>query len=207
MRKSAINSDRDARNQAGFVLSVGFILFVTILVIGLVAGVAVVRNAWFKKLAVEASHDVYVIDENNQVLGKAVDFDEHEAPLVPFVDYDAPDGTNRRVLVGIRDDRFSSRERVYYADTKTLNCTGQPCIFAPSTEVSGTSTINSIGIDEIQGTGGVSYQIATQAGGGPGTQYNYAIGSTDGGLPGRLYRQTDVECQVDIDPDNPTFIS
>lgn len=196
--------------QHGFVITTTMVVVFTVLFIGLLVGLSSVRNAWFKKTVFENSIDVFVVTETGTVLGKAVDFDEHEAPLVPFVDYDVTGSSgnpaNYRVLVGVRDDRFTSRERIYYPSS--LNCTGQPCIFVPSTETSGTTSLNSEGVDEITATGGVSYQLATQAGGGVGTQYNYAIGSSNGGLPGRLYRQTDVNCVVNIpDPSQDTYIS
>ena len=196
--------------QHGFIITTTMVVVVTVVFIGLLVGLSAVKNAWFKKKVFENSIDVYVVTDTGTVLGKAVDFDEHEAPLVPFVDYDVPDANgnpaNYRVLVGVRDDRFTSRERVYYPNS--LNCTGQPCIFVPSTETSGNTSLNSRGIDEINGTGGVSYQLATQAGGGVGSQYNYAIGSSNGGLPGRLLRQTDLNCVVNIpDPSQDTYIS
>ena len=63
-------------------------------------------------------------------------------------------------------------------------------------------------MDEISGTGGVSYQLATQAGGGVASRYNYAVGSSDGGLPGHLLRQTDSACVLSIpDPSQDTYIS
>lgn len=196
--------------QDGFVITTTMVVMFTLIVIGLFVGLSSVKNAWVKKRVFENSIDVFVVTETGTVLGKAVDFDEHETPLVPFVDYDVPGSNgspaNYRVLVGVRDDRFTSRERVYYPNS--LNCTGQPCIFVPSTETSGNTSVNSEGIDKITGTGGVSYQLATQAGGGVGTRYNYAIGSSNGGLPGHLLRQTDTSCVVNIpDPTQDTYIS
>lgn len=207
-RNPPLGTRAAAGRQSGFVITTTMVVVFTIVFIGLLVGLSAVKNAWFKKTAFETSVDVFVMTDAGQVLGKAVDFDEHEAPLVPFVDYDVPavSGGNYRVLVGVRDDRFTSRERVYYPNS--LNCTGQPCIFVPSTEVSGNTSVNSRGVDEITGTGGVSYQLATQAGGGVGTRYNYAIGSSDGGLPGHLLRQTETNCVINIpDPSQDTYIS
>ena len=199
--------------ERGFAITMTMVIITTVVIVGLFVGLSAVRDAWFKKKVFEHSVDVYVADADDVILGKAVDFDEHEAPLVPFVDYDVPntsgDPVNYRVLVGVRDDRFTSRERVYYSDTSALNCTGTPCVFVPSTETSGPSAINSQGVDELPGTGGVSYQLATQAGGGIDSQYTYAVGSTEGHLPGRLYRQIpEVNCEVIIpDPSVDTYIS
>ncbi|GEM_PF-1218639 len=195
--------------QRGFIITTTMVLVFTVVFIGLFVGFSLVINAWVKREVVQDSVDVYVVDANDQVLGKAVSFDEHETPLVPFVDYDVTGSSgnlaNYRVLIGVRDDRFTSRERVYYPDS--TNCTGQACLFVPSTETSGDTSINSEGIDQISGTGGVSYQLATQAGGGAGTQYNYAIGSSSGGLPGQLYRQTAQACTVTINDNTDTYLS
>ena len=196
------------RKEQGFIITTTMVVVFTVVFIGLIVGIVAVRDAWFKTTVFENSVDVFVMTDAGDVLGKAVDFDEHEAPLVPFVDYDVPDpnGGNYRVLVGVRDDRFTSRERVYYPNS--LNCTGQPCVFVPSTELSGNTSVNSRGVDEVTGTGGVSYQLATQAGGGAGSRYNYAVGSSNGGLPGHLLRQTDTACVVTItDNSVDTYIS
>lgn len=179
--------------QQGFVITTTMVVVFTVLFIGLLVGLSSVRNAWFKKTVFENSIEVYVVDQNSLVLGKAVDFDEHEAPLIPFVDYDVTGSSgnpgNYRVLVGVRDDRFSSREKIYYTSSNCTVTGGETaCMFAPSTETSGNTSINSQDVDGKVGTGGVSYQVATQG------DINYAIGSASGGLPGRLYRQSETVC-------------
>ncbi len=188
--------------ESGYVITTTMVVIFSVVFVGLFFGFSLVKNAWFKKVAFEKSVEVYVRDQNDVVLGKAVDFDEHEAPLIPFVDYDVPAGSddNYRVLVGIRDDRFTSREKIYYTSN---NCTigggNVACMFDPSTETSGNATINSEDVDMITGTGGVSYQVATQG------AINYAIGSSNGGLPGRLYRQSQTVCDTETAKDISSY--
>jgi len=179
-RASFENREADDRNttelavlrpalQGGFIISLTFILVLTIIGIGLLGGLAAVKNAWFKRAAFEASLSVGVVDANGVQLGKAVGFDEHETPLIPFVDYDVGgSGANYRVLIGVRDDRFTSLSAIYYTDA---------CCGGPGCAPTGNTCIE-------PSSAGQNFQLSTQAG------LSYAIGSTAGTLPGRLYRDS-----------------
>lgn len=173
--------------QAGFVLTIEAVLIFSILGIGLVVGLVAVRDAVFKYKLSQQDQDFYVFDSSDpaKVIGKVMSFDEHEAPLVPFIDYGARtdiDGNpiNHRALVGVRDDRFTSRQPIFYSGA---SCTGNPCIAEPSGEAS-----YNIGIDGIATTGGVGYLYALQ-----GVSYGIGAGIA-GAVQGRLYRQTTVAC-------------
>lgn len=193
------NSTPGVKRQRGFIITVELILITTILVIGTLAGVVAIRDALVKQYAQKQSREVYVSDANGQVLGKAVDFDEHDAPRIPYIDRTLPPGTdgvqrNYRVLIGVRDDRFTSREPVYYS---TENCTGTPCIKATSDERADSYDVASDGA-----AGAVSYLNALQ--GGP----NYGIGrDTSGGFKGYLYRETSVACPFTPDAVVSRYIS
>lgn len=166
------------RKQAGFVLTLEMILVITILGIGIIVGVVAVRDALFKKALSIQNENFYVFDSTQPdsiAIGKVWSFDEHEAPIVPFIDYDPlGNGANFRALVGVRDDRFTSRQPIFY--TGAL-CTGDPCIAGPSSEV------YNFGIDNIETTGGVGYVYALQ-----GITYGIGVGA-GGAVKGRLYRQ------------------
>jgi hypothetical protein len=140
----------DAKRESGFIISLTLVLVLTVVGIGIIVGLSAVRDAWFKKKVVQESINIYVVHDNqsgdNTILGKAIDFDEHEAPLIPFVDYNPDidmdgtgDGFNYRTLIGVRDDRLTTRERVYYTDLECgLNVAPatdvEACVFVPSSE-------------------------------------------------------------------------
>ncbi len=174
--------------QAGFIITIELLLVTTILVIGSLAGLVAIRDALIKRWANQQSQQVTVYDAGGVALGKAVGFDEHEAPLLAYIDRGvpplAPDPGHRnyRALIGVRDDRFTSREPVYYAGP---DCTGTPCIKAVSDEVA-----DNTGLSGLPATGAVGYLHALQ--GGP----NYAIGAAPEGFRGRLYRSTSLACPV-----------
>ena len=139
------------RRQGGFIITVELLLIATILVIGSIVGVIAIRDALVKRIAQQRSQAVLVIDDSGRVLGEALGFDEHEAPLVSYIDRTVPpaapdpDHRNYRALIGVRDDRFTTREPVYYSGE---NCTGTPCMKLASDE-----DTDSIGYDGIAGTG------------------------------------------------------
>ena len=175
-------------NQSGFILTIEAVLIFTILGIGLFVGIVAVRDAWFKYALSQQDQSFYVFDSSDPVIviGKVAGFDEHEAPLVPFIDYDVSfnggDPVNHRALIGVRDDRFTSRQPVFYS---LPNCTGSICISGAGIE----SSYNR-GVDNIAATGGIGYLYALQG-------VSYAIGAGDGGaIKGRLYRQTAAACGV-----------
>ncbi len=178
----------ERRAQAGFIVTIELLLLITILVIGSLVGLVAIRDALIKHMAAKTSHDITVYDGNGAALGRVLGFDEHEAPLVPYVDRTvpplAPDPAHRnyRALIGVRDDRFTSREPVYYSGP---DCTGTPCIKGTSDEVA-----DNTGLSGLPATGAVSYLKALQ--GGP----NYAIGASPDGIQGHLYRSTALACPI-----------
>ncbi|WP_372761985.1 hypothetical protein [Pseudoalteromonas sp.] len=185
--------------QQGFVLTIELILITTILIIGSIGGIVALRNALIKHQFQQQQQDIVIADSNDRLLGKMLSFDEHEAPLVAYVDRTvaaAPGeqvAANYRVLIGIRDDRFTTREPIYY---DAPNCTGNPCIKSTSDENS-----DSIGLSGIRATGVVSYFNALQ--GGP----NYAIGRSVDGIKGDLFRSTAMQCPATINEIQSRYVS
>ncbi len=178
---------RAISNQSGFIITLELVLVMTILGIGLIVGIVAIRDAVFKYSVKKQSEAVYVIDQDGTVLGKAVAFDEHESPIIPYIDRSVPplapdpDHYNYRALIGVRDDRFTSRQRIFYTED---NCSlGSECI-APA----GAESADNMGIDLLPGTGGVGYLYATQ--GGP----SYAVGASSAGVTGWLFRETASAC-------------
>lgn len=182
---------KSSRKQAGYILTIEAVLVFTILGIGLFVGFAAVRDAIFKYKLSQQDQSFYVLDNGDPaiVIGKVMSFDEHEAPLVPFIDYGARtdvngDPVNHRALIGIRDDRFTSRQPVFYS---LASCTGNPCIAEAGVEES-----YNTGIDNIAGSGGVSYLYGLQG-------VSYGIGAGDGGaIKGRLFRQSTQACESNL---------
>jgi hypothetical protein len=185
--------------QQGFVLTIELILITTILIIGSIGGIVALRNALIKHQFQQQQQQVVIADSNDRLLGKMVSFDEHEAPLVAYVDRTVEPAQadqaspNYRVLIGIRDDRFTTREPIYY---DAPNCTGNPCIKSISDENS-----DSTGLSGIRATGVVSYFNALQ--GGP----NYAIGHSFDGIKGDLFRSTAAQCPVTINEIQSRYVS
>lgn len=178
-----IPSDTRIKSQRGFVLTIELILLVTILVIGSFVGIVAVRDALFKQKVKQLDNTILVADSNGTVMGEVVNLDEHDAPQLFYIDRTATEPVqNYRALVGVRDDRFTSREPIYYTE---LNCQGDPCIKPVSTE-----SLDSSGVSRVPNTGAVSYFQALQ--GAP----NYAIGRSPDGIPGFLYRETLEACSL-----------
>lgn len=188
-----------SHRQGGFVLTIELLLITTILIIGTFVGLVAIRDALFKQIQLKQSRNAVVLDSNGNRLGAALDFDEHDAPRIPYIDRSVapllpdPNHRNYRVLISVRDDRFTSREPLYYSGD---NCTGTPCIKSTSDEVS-----DSVGPDGIAGSGSVSYLNALQ--GGP----NYAIGASPDRIKGHLFRETPQACPVDVDQIRSRYIS
>lgn len=209
---------RGNRCQGGFVLTVELLLIITVLVLGSIVGLVAIRDALLEQQRLNADRSVTLSDSNEQPLGPMVGFDEHEAPLLFYFDRTlfAADNTQPvyRALIGVRDDRFTSREPIYYTG---LNCQGTPCIKRTSSEQSyGSATVSEVNevkcqggpcidkniTDTIDGTtvedeslndDAVSYFHAVQN--GP----NYAIGmNNDGSVKGALYRESLDACPVDL---------
>ncbi|MEP2613974.1 hypothetical protein [Marinobacter alexandrii] len=172
---------RKFRGQGGFVITLELIIIISILGFGTLVGIVMIRDALVKHYVAKQSSETLVADAAGRVLGEAIDFDEHDAPRIFFVDRSQE--TAYRTLIGVRDDRFTSREAVYYGGTA---CTGVPCIKTTSDELT-----SSRGTDYLSGTGNVSYFNALQ--GGP----NYAVGRGDQGLPGHLFRESPLMCPLE----------
>ncbi|NDW20503.1 hypothetical protein [Alteromonas hispanica] len=178
------------KRERGFVLTIELILIITILVIGSFAGIVMVRDALFKRYMSKVDTQATVVDANNTPLGIAVGFDEHQAPLIFYFDREGEQAY--RTLIGIRDDRFTSREAVYY---NAPNCQGDPCIKGLSDETS-----DSRGTGQLTATGNVSYLNALQ--GGP----NYAIGFS-GDVKGQLLRSTALACPAEDEDIQSRYVS
>ncbi|WP_024612539.1 hypothetical protein [Pseudoalteromonas sp. TB64] len=169
--------------QQGFILTIELILIITILIIGSIGGVILVRDALIKRHQVKVDNQITVVDANNKRLGIAIGFDEHQAPLVFYTDREA--NNTYRALIGIRDDRFTSREAVYY---DAPNCQGNPCLKGLSDEAT-----DSQGVSKLNNTGNVSYINALQQ--GP----NYAIGQLGNSVIGQLLKSTAQACPASGD--------
>lgn len=166
------------KKQQGYILTIELILIITILVIGSIGGIILVRDALIKRSAQKVNSQVVVIDAENKPLGIAISFDEHQAPLIFLSDRSSE--IAYRALIGIRDDRFTTREAIYY---DAPNCQGNPCIKGVTDEDS-----DSKGISQRVFTGNVSYINALQN--GP----NYAIGQREDDVVGRLFKSTVNSC-------------
>nr|WP_067290485.1 hypothetical protein [Marinobacterium profundum] len=171
---------RTRRDQGGFIITIELILIFTILVIGSLVGLVAIRDALFKYYVNQQSQEAYVMDDTGTVLGKAIGFDEHEAPRIFYID--RTQSQAYRALIAVRDDRFTGREPLYYEGG---SCQGDPCIKSPSDE-----GVDSTGVDGISATGAVGYIYGLQG------QPTYAIGRSSGGLPGFLFRETPSQCSV-----------
>ncbi|MDO6786326.1 hypothetical protein Q4589_01850 [Cobetia marina] len=179
-KRSVTHACRSPGRQGGFIITIELILITSILIIGSLVGLAAIRDALFKHYMTQQSRELVVEDANGRALGEVFDVDEHDAPRILYFDRSQPPVVSR-ALIGIRDDRFSSREPLYYA---TANCSGDPCIKSASDEAT-----DSRDIAGDVNAGSVSYLHALQ--GGP----VYAIGPGEpAALPGFLYRGTPQQC-------------
>ena len=177
--------------QQGYILTIELILIITILIIGSIGGVILVRDALIKRHQTKVDNQITVVDANNRPLGIAVSFDEHQAPLIFYTDRGA--NNTYRALIGIRDDRFTSREAVYY---DAPNCQGNPCLKGLSDEAS-----DSQGVSKLNNTGNVSYINALQQ--GP----NYAIGQLGNSVIGQLLRSTPQQCPANSEQILSRYVS
>ena len=179
------------KKQGGFIITLELILLITILVIGTLVGIVAIRDALFKQYVSSQSDKTIVADDNGIPLGEAIDYDEHDAPRIFYIDRSEAD--NKRVLIGVRDDRFTSREPLYY---RGASCQGDPCIKTTSDEAT-----DNVGIDGVVASGSVSYFNALQ--GFP----NYGVGRSENGLPGRLYRETPQQCDINQEEIGSRWVS
>ncbi|TVU77265.1 hypothetical protein FQP81_04060 [Pseudoalteromonas distincta] len=181
----------DPLDQQGYILTIELILIITILIIGSIGGVILVRDALIKRHQTKVDNQITVVDANNRPLGIAVSFDEHQAPLIFYTDRGA--NNTYRALIGIRDDRFTSREAVYY---DAPNCQGNPCLKGLSDEAT-----DSQGVSKLNNTGNVSYINALQQ--GP----NYAIGQLGNSVIGQLLRSTPQQCPANSEQILSRYVS
>ncbi|MBB1281882.1 hypothetical protein [Pseudoalteromonas sp. SR41-1] len=177
--------------QQGYILTIELILIITILIIGSIGGVILVRDALIKRHQTKVDNQITVVDANNRPLGIAVSFDEHQAPLIFYTD--RGENNTYRALIGIRDDRFTSREAVYY---DAPNCQGNPCLKGLSDEAT-----DSQGVSKLNNTGNVSYINALQQ--GP----NYAIGQLGNSVIGQLLRSTPQQCPANSEQILSRYVS
>jgi len=212
--------------EQGFIISLELILIFTILGIGLLVGIVAIRNALFVWWQNKQAQTVWVYDSTPSpagplILGPARDFDEHEAPRLFYIDrqvpwcvpFGAPDPPgctdtirNYRAFIGVRDDRFTTRSRVFYTE---LGCIGTPCIPSVSNEDADNLGVGiiSINIDNnndgivdnsstsrVQNAGGVGYLYALQQGPNYGVGAGIGPGYNGLRLPGTLYRQSPDSC-------------
>lgn len=223
---------RRAEGERGFIITLELVLIFTILGIGLLVGIVAIRNALFVWWQKKQSHTVWVYDSTPApngpiVLGPARDFDEHEAPRLFFVDrsFSALDpagdpppigvdaawqGRNFRAFIGVRDDRFTSRHRIFYENSLDCGVTStggavQACIVAAGLEVGDNLAIGKVQVSVLDGTGGVSSSGTAEISDAGGIGYLYPLqqGPSYGigrdlddltGLPGTLYRETTTSC-------------
>jgi hypothetical protein len=184
--------------QGGFVLTLELVILMTILGIGLFVGVSAIRNSLFKLYLSEQDQKFIVYDSSTpaKIIGEAISFDEHESPLVPFIDYGTP--INYRALVGVRDDRFTTRQPLFYSG---LLCTGTPCIADAGSEAAhalfaaDTNVQAAVIASGMASSGSTSYLYALQGG-----ERTYAIGAGPGPvddlirIQGELWYGTGAAC-------------
>jgi hypothetical protein len=189
-------TNRNYRHQSGFILSMEAVLLFTILGIGLFLGMSTLRNSLIKYYVNQVNTRFFVADSTTDpiLIGDVVGFDEHETPLVVFTDYDLdsnllPGDFNYRTLIGIRDDRFTTRQPLLYSDA---SCGVPACIPGRSSEVA-----NGLIVTAAKTTGTISYMSAMQGANAP----VYAVGRIlTGATPDKdhLYRSTGIACAVDL---------
>src|SRR5690606_26341763 len=176
-----------------FILSIEAILVITILGIGLFVGISAVRNALAVRNAYRDHTRFLVVADNGLLIGEAVGFDEYDPPLVPFVYYHHPSGKNYRTLIGVRPDRFTSRQAVFY-EHEDCQPSEAVCLAQPD------STLAASIFLALDMSSAVSYRVL------PGESYLSAMQGEDGaplygvgGAPtgasgGLLFRTTGAPC-------------
>jgi hypothetical protein len=186
---------KNIRHQSGFILSMEAVLLFTILGIGLLFGVSLLRNSLIKYYFNQVNTRFFVADSHASpiLIGDVVGFDEHETPLVVFTDYNSatnmlPGSFNYRTLIGIRDDRFTTRQPLLYSDT---SCGVPACIAARSSELA-----NGLIASAAKSSGTISYLNAMQGTNAP----TYAVGRKLSEFSDKdfLYRSTGNACGVSL---------
>ncbi len=111
-------------HQRGFVISLEFVVIFTILFLALLAGCVVVRNGIIQAAVARARSEVFVKDGQFHVIAKPVSYDLCEAPQLLCrdpgypspVDPDPGPSAGLNALVGVRPDRFVTRNRIYFSE-------------------------------------------------------------------------------------------
>jgi hypothetical protein len=202
---------RRAEGERGFIITLELVLIFTILGIGLLVGIVAIRNALFVWWQKKQSQTVWVYDSSDpvQVLGPARDFDEHEAPRLFYIDREFADldpadpppagvdpswqGRNFRAFLGVRDDRFTSRHRLFYASP---DCSGfAACIAGPGEEGDDNRAVGSPTVGEAGGIGSI-YPLQQGPSYGIGADLTNVVGVDPlDGFPGALYRSSATQCE------------
>jgi hypothetical protein len=157
----------------------------------------VLRDALFKYYVTQQDGRFFVADDSDPPIyvGNVVGFDEHEAALLVFVDYhDAdtnplPNGFNFRTLVGVRADRFTTRQAMFYANS---DCAGPPvCIAAP-----GAALAHNLIQDLLPSSSGTISYLNSLQGNGP----SYAVGRNlaVSATQDLLFRSSALQCDVEL---------
>jgi hypothetical protein len=189
------------------VITLELVLIFTILGIGLLVGIVAIRNALFVRAVKKKATEVWVYDSGDpaRILGKAFDLDEHEAPRLFYVDRDVAWGgatANYRAVIGIRDDRFTSRHRLYYQNTDCTStdldgiCIGRAGNEGDDNQGVGSVPIEGAGESPIERGGGVGYLYPLQ--GGPSYGIGRDLDEPVTGLPGTLFRATAISCDTTL---------
>jgi hypothetical protein len=169
--------------QRGFILSIEAVLLFSVVGIGLMVGLVVLRDALIR-LYVSGQEARFIVADSASpptFIGTALGFDEHESPVLVFTDYD-PLGTgiNFRSLLGVRADRFTSRQVVLYQSTDCNSTYALPvCIAKTGSEAANVLVRNRTGVSAS------TSQLYPLQGYGPVYAVGRGFTDTD---QGRLYR-------------------
>lgn len=126
---------RRSRHAGGFILSLTLLLVVTVVIIGSIVGLTALRDGLLERAGINLIKDS---SDPLRFLGKPVDYDLCEAPQILCRDlgFSIPAGMPEPgptaglfALVGVRPDRFVSRDRIYYSGP---DCTENPFIAPPA---------------------------------------------------------------------------
>ncbi len=171
--------------ESGYLLTLGLILVFTILIIGSLVGINILRAVFIVKAETGLIEDSAVTPAT---VGKAVSYDLCEAPQIPCrdtgltpADIVTPGPTEGLyALLAVRPDRFVSRDRIYYTGADCLIPGGDTAYIAPPA-VAATTPVLPVGyLNALQS---VSYGV------GAPTGWVFATMSPTG--PGLLYRSAD----------------
>jgi len=189
--------------EAGFVITLEFLLVMAIVVLPLFIGFILLARKTYtlylnQREAVEMPYSKAVVWDSSspaQVIGQVIGYDAFEAPLIFFRDSETKGG----VVLGVRRFRFTSLGEVYYSGG---DCTGTPYLRQWDSEV---------------GTGpgyaappvGFTYQLqgASYAMGRPNVLYRSLLtpGVNGTGLVQSVWRSQDFTPPASDTPPPPCF--